>query len=81
VYRQLFELRLDRVRAALGDLDGDEEASQENADHTNFRRQLNRAQRKKLDELYRGGKISDETRRKISLSLDVEARGRGTERI
>jgi Na+/H+ antiporter len=80
VYRQLFELRLDRVRAALGDLDGDEAAGQDNADHSSFRRQLTAAQRAKLDELYRGGKISDDTRRKISLTLDLQTRGRETER-
>jgi CPA1 family monovalent cation:H+ antiporter len=81
VYRQLFELRLDRVRQALGDLDGDTEESGETTQHSNFRAELAQAQRDKLDELYRSGKITDETRRKISLGLDLQARGRGNEHI
>jgi Na+/H+ antiporter len=65
VYRQLFELRLDRVRAILGD--GDDPA-----DTSRFRRELVRAQRAKLADLYAKGKISDEIRREIARSLDAQ---------
>jgi CPA1 family monovalent cation:H+ antiporter len=71
VYRQLFELRLERVRAALGDTDGDGPA-----DASGFRAELVRAQRDKLSDLYRAGKISDEIRRSISRSLDLQERHR-----
>ena len=67
VYRQLFEMRLERVRAALGDTDGDGPA-----DTSGFRAELVRAQRGKLAELYRGGKISDDIRRSISRTLDQQ---------
>ena len=70
VYRQLFEMRLDRVRAALGDTGGDGER----ASTSGFRAELVRAQRDKLAELYRGGKISDDIRRSISRTLDLEER-------
>ena len=69
VYRQLFEMRLERVRAALGDNDGDGPA-----DTSGFRAELVRAQRDKLSELYRAGKISDEIRRSISHTLDLQER-------
>jgi NhaP-type Na+/H+ or K+/H+ antiporter len=72
VYRQLFEMRLERVRAALGDADGDAGA----ADTSGFRAELIRAQRDKLAELYRVGKISDEIRRAIARSLDQQERRR-----
>jgi CPA1 family monovalent cation:H+ antiporter len=73
VYRQLFEMRLDRVRAALGDDDGDGTVP-----HTsNLRHELVSAQRAKLDELYRKRKISDETRRAIALTLDLQDGPRG----
>ncbi len=68
VYRQLFELRLERVRAALGD-DGDGDAAPPTS---GIRRELVRAQRAKLDELYRNRKISDEIRRSIALTLDLQ---------
>ena len=64
VYRQLFELRLDRVRSLLSDDDEDP------VDTTAFRRELVRAQRDKLAQLYAKGKISDEIRRTIARSLD-----------
>jgi hypothetical protein len=67
VYRQLFEMRLDRVRAALGD-DDDEGTP----DTHGFRTELLRAQRDKLDQLYRGGKITDEVRRTIARTLDLQ---------
>jgi Na+/H+ antiporter len=73
VYRQLFELRLERVRAALGDDDGDGVVP-----HTSgLRHELVSAQRAKLEELYRKGKISDETRRSIALTLDLQDGPRG----
>jgi CPA1 family monovalent cation:H+ antiporter len=73
VYRQLFELRLERVRAALGDDNGDGTVP-----HTSgIRHELVRAQRAKLDELYRNGKISDEIRRAITLTLDLQDGPRG----
>jgi CPA1 family monovalent cation:H+ antiporter len=77
VYRQLFELRLERVREALGDENGDGSTAPR---QTGVRHELVRAQRAKLDELYRNRKISDEIRRSISLSLDLQdgpARGSG----
>jgi CPA1 family monovalent cation:H+ antiporter len=64
VYRQLFELRLDRVRSLLSDDDEDP------VDTSAFRRELVRAQRDKLAQLYAKGKISDEIRRTIARSLD-----------
>ncbi len=71
VYRQLFELRLERVRAALGDDDGDAPP-----DHSGFRAELVQAQRKKLAEMYQAGKIGDEVRRSIARSLDLQERPR-----
>jgi Na+/H+ antiporter len=71
VYRQLFEMRLERVRAALGDTDGEGPA-----DTSGFRAELVRAQRDKLGELYQAGKISDEIRRSISHNLDLQERRR-----
>jgi NhaP-type Na+/H+ or K+/H+ antiporter len=65
VYRQLFELRLDRVRSVLGD---DEDAP----DISGFRHELVLAQRRKLAELYAKGKISDDIRRTISRTLDTQ---------
>jgi Na+/H+ antiporter len=66
LYRQLFEMRLERVRVALGDADADDVP-----DTRQLRSELLRAQRDKLAELYRDGKISDDIRRSISRSLDV----------
>lgn len=74
VYRQLFELRLDRVRAALGDADdGHVPAS------GTFRAELVRAQRGKLEELYRDRKINDEIRRSIARTLDMQEGRRFTQ--
>jgi CPA1 family monovalent cation:H+ antiporter len=70
VYRQLFEMRLERVRAVLGDADG---AADGGPDSRSFRGELVRAQRDKLAELYQAGKISDEIRRSISTTLDLQA--------
>jgi Na+/H+ antiporter len=73
VYRQLFELRLDRVRAALGD-DGNGSGTPPTS---GLRRELVRAQRAKLEELYRNRKINDEIRRSIALTLDLVDGSRG----
>jgi len=70
VYRQLLEMRLDRVRTALGD--GSED---HRADTAGFRQELVRAQRDKLTELYRAGKITDEVRRSIARTLDLQEPG------
>ena len=43
-----------------------------------IRRELVRAQRAKLDELYRDRKISDEIRRSIALTLDLQDGPRGS---
>jgi CPA1 family monovalent cation:H+ antiporter len=74
VYRQLFELRLDRVREALGDNDEISPGDVNNPGRhgSGVRRELVRAQRAKLDELYQTRKISDEIRRTIALSLDLQ---------
>jgi Na+/H+ antiporter len=71
VYRQLLEMRLNRARAAGGDSDGEGVT-----DTSRFRSELVRAQRDKLAELYRDRKISDEIRRSISRSLDLQERRR-----
>ena len=71
VYRQLFEMRLEQVRASLDDADGAGPA-----DTSGFRAELVRAERDKLSELYRAGKISDEIRRSISRTLDLQERRR-----
>jgi len=65
VYRQLFEMRLDRVRAILGDVD-----EEELPDTRAFRAELLQAQRDKLAELCQKRKITDEIRRTIAQSLD-----------
>jgi len=67
LYRQLFEMRLDRVRAVLGDVSEDEVP-----DTSHLRRELARAQRDKLGQLYRDGKIGDDIRRSISRTLDLQ---------
>ena len=76
VYRQLFEMRLDRVRAALGDgsgSDGDTQAVRDGSEgHHDFRAELLRAQRDKLAQLYRDRKITDDIRRSISRTLDLQ---------
>ena len=67
VYRQLYEMRLDRVRAILGDVD-----EEDLPDTGALRAELLRAQRDKLEELYEKRKISDEIRRTIARSLDMQ---------
>jgi NhaP-type Na+/H+ or K+/H+ antiporter len=77
VYRQLFELRLERVRAALDDTDDSTGGDGAAPRTSGIRRELVRAQRAKLDELYRNGKISDDIRRSIALTLDLQDGPRG----
>jgi CPA1 family monovalent cation:H+ antiporter len=67
VYRQLLEMRLDRVRVALGDASEDDVV-----DTAGLSRELVRAERDKLAEMYRLGEISDEIRRSISRALDLQ---------
>jgi NhaP-type Na+/H+ or K+/H+ antiporter len=67
-FRQLYEDRLERVRAELDD-EPDEERL---ADASMVRREIVRAQRDKLGRLYRKGKISTETRRALEQRLDLE---------
>jgi CPA1 family monovalent cation:H+ antiporter len=76
LYRQLFEMRLDRVRAILDDSDDDSGGKAGAGDTHAFRAQLVEAQRVKLAELYARGKISDEIRRSIAHSLDLQDRTR-----
>lgn len=67
LYRQLLELRLDRVRVALGDAHEDAVA-----DTRAVRRELVRAEQEKLAELYQSGRISDQIRRSIAGTLDLQ---------
>ena len=65
-------MRLDRVRVALGDVSEDDVT-----DTRHFRRELVRAQRDKLNALYRKRTISYEIYRKISRTLDLQEGPRG----
>jgi hypothetical protein len=67
VYRQLLEMRLDRVRVALGDASEDDVV-----DTVGLRQELVRAERDKLADMYRKGEISDDIRRSISRTLDLQ---------
>ena len=67
LYRQLLELRLDQIRVRLGDADEDDVV-----DTRRIRQELVRAQRERLNELYDSGKISDQVRRSISGTLDLQ---------
>ncbi|MEU8265916.1 Na+/H+ antiporter [Sphaerisporangium sp. NPDC049002] len=77
VFRQLFELRLDRVRAILDD-DGDDDGEPGQSETRWLRKQLAHAQREKLDELYSKGTISAGTQRHLIHELDLEDRGRAS---
>ncbi|MDN3355815.1 Na+/H+ antiporter [Actinomadura sp. DC4] len=69
-FRQLYEDRLERVRAAL-----DDEPEEEGlTDALMVRREILRAQRDRLRSLYRKGKIGMDTRRAVSRRLDLEDR-------
>lgn len=67
LYRRLFEMRLDRARAAL-----DDTVPEDATDTHEFRAELLRAQRTKLNELYRNRKINTEVRRSIARTLDMQ---------
>jgi CPA1 family monovalent cation:H+ antiporter len=69
-FRQLYEDRLERVRAALDD----EPVEDGLTDAGVVRRAILRAQREKLRSLYRKGKIGMDTRRAVSRRLDLEDR-------
>ncbi|MEU6036448.1 Na+/H+ antiporter [Actinomadura sp. NPDC047616] len=71
-FRQMLELRLQRVRNRLdtdGDTEGDDTAL---TSSRRVRRELVRAQRAKLQALYRKGRIGADTLREISSELDFE---------
>lgn len=76
VYRQLFELRLDRVRAVLDD-ERDEE-DEGGPGKAWLRKELLKAQREKIDQLYRKGKVSTDVQRTILHELDLEERRRAS---
>lgn len=78
VFRQLFELRLDRVRAVLDD--EEPAAATPGAGAGTVRRELVRVQRAKLRDLYRRGEIHAETLRRLDHELDMEERRRVTGR-
>ncbi|MEV5706074.1 Na+/H+ antiporter [Actinoallomurus sp. NPDC052274] len=67
-YRQLYEDRLRRVRA---ELDGDVEEEGQ-VDPIALRRDLIRAQRERLDGLYRKGKINADALRAVRRRLDLD---------
>jgi CPA1 family monovalent cation:H+ antiporter len=69
-FRQLYEDRLERVRAALDGEPGEDGLT----DAGVVRRAILRAQREKLRSLYRKGKIGMDTRRAVSRRLDLEDR-------
>ncbi|MFD1932615.1 MULTISPECIES: Na+/H+ antiporter [Nonomuraea] len=71
VYRQLFELRLDRVRSILDEED-------ERPEMGKLRKELVKAQRDKLGQLYRKGRIGARTQRKLLHELDLEDRRRAS---
>jgi hypothetical protein len=67
-YRQLYEDRLQRVRA---ELDGETEEPRP-ADAGRLRQELIQAQREKLDRLYRKGKIGADSLRAVRRRLDLD---------
>lgn len=68
LYRQLYEERLDRVRAQLGDEDVDAES----VDTAWLRTELVDAQREKLHRLYAKGRIGGDTVQALERRLDLE---------
>ncbi|GII67203.1 Na+/H+ antiporter [Sphaerisporangium krabiense] len=79
VFRQLYELRLDRARAVLEESDGDEDKGLDEPGLRWLRKQLARAQREEVDELYAKGKISATTQRHLIHELDLEERRRASD--
>ncbi|GGL19930.1 Na+/H+ antiporter [Sphaerisporangium melleum] len=80
VFRQLLELRLDRVRAILDDETdtGDDGDTSRDPGTRGLRRQLAEVQRDKLEELYAKRRISAETQRRLIHELDLEDRRRAS---
>jgi CPA1 family monovalent cation:H+ antiporter len=80
VFRQLLELRLDRVRAILDDETdtGDDGGTSRDPGTRGLRRQLAEVQRDKLEELYAKRRISAETQRRLIHELDLEDRRRAS---
>ncbi|GII78977.1 Na+/H+ antiporter [Sphaerisporangium rufum] len=82
VYRQLLELRLDKVRAFLGDTGTSPQEPMSSAGTrpgtagAGLRRRLAQAQRERLEELYRKGKVSADIRRRLIHELDLDAHRR-----
>lgn len=68
-YRRLYEDRLRRVRA---ELDGEVDEEGPAVDPIVLRRELLRAQRQKLDRLYRKGKINADAVRAVRRRLDLD---------
>lgn len=66
--RQLFEMRLDRLRAQGGEPDGDDGR----LDAQSVRMDLVAAQREALRHLYTEGRIGSEARRAVTAELDLE---------
>ncbi|WP_147268990.1 Na+/H+ antiporter [Sphaerisporangium album] len=79
VFRQLYELRLDRARAVLDDEDGDGQGARGESGSRWLRKQLAHAQRDELDDLYAKGKISAATQRHLIHELDLEERRRASD--
>ncbi|MFC4534103.1 Na+/H+ antiporter [Sphaerisporangium dianthi] len=79
VFRQLLELRLDKVRAILDEDEGEDgdETSPDSGTRW-LRKQLAHTQREKLDDLYSKGKISAATQRHLVHELDLEDRRRAS---
>jgi len=75
VFRRLYELSLDQVRQILDD-DGREVTGGSDARNRRVRKELTKAKRGQLDQLYRRGRISADTKRKLTLELDIEEQGR-----
>jgi Na+/H+ antiporter len=71
-FRQIYEDRLERLRASLNDDEDEDDAGLTDADYV--RREIIRAQRAKLRALYRGRRIGTDTRRAVSRRLDLEER-------
>jgi CPA1 family monovalent cation:H+ antiporter len=69
IYRELYEDRLERIRALLHDDEVDEASV---AESRRLRREVRKVQREKLIRLYRKGKISAETWRAVNRRVDLE---------
>jgi CPA1 family monovalent cation:H+ antiporter len=76
VFRRLLELRLDRVRAVLGDEGPAEADADPESHHGHLRRQLIGVQRDRLRRLYALGAVGAATMRKLDHELDLQERRR-----